>query len=231
MQFPDGVTLGAIFTGKAADRWQGRPASAIGKQPAEGKQWLTKIGIVGDEQADLSVHGGPEKAVHHFPADHYPFWREQMPDVADKFRPGGFGENLSTSGLIEDDLCIGDVIGIGGAIVQITQGRQPCWKLSAHIGRDDMAMRFQKSGWTGWYYRVLQEGSIEAGDAVEIRDRPQPEFPLPMVIAARFDRSLDPRIAADLACVPELSVSWRKGFSRKALPDYVENTAARLVGR
>lgn len=231
MQFPKGVIIDAIFTGRATVRWQGRPASAIGKQLVEGRRWLTRTGLSGDEQADLAVHGGPEKAVHHFAADHYPFWRKQMPEVREKFHAGGFGENLSATGLVENDLCIGDVIGIGGAIVQVTQGRQPCWKLSAHIGRQDMAMRFQKSGLTGWYYRVLQEGFIEAGDVLELKERPQPAYALPMVIAARFDPSLDPEIAAELARIPELSASWRRGFGRKADPGYIEDTAARLAGR
>src|SRR5690606_20539649 len=123
---------------------------------------LTKTGLCGDEQADLTVHGGTDKALHHYAADHYQVWQAIFPDIAERFVPGGFGENLSTTGIDEETLCIGDVIRIGEAVVQITQGRQPCWKLSAHIGRDDMAARFQKSGRTGWYYRILQEGFIEA---------------------------------------------------------------------
>jgi MOSC domain-containing protein YiiM len=230
MPFPQDVIAEAVFTGRVAQRWPGRPPSSIGKQPVEGRLWLTKTGLRGDEQADLTAHGGLEKAVHHFAADRYAYWRDQMPDVAAKFRPGGFGENISSSGLTEDDLCIGDIIRLGGAIVQITQGRQPCWKLSLHIGREDMAMRFQKSGWTGWYYRVLQEGFVEAGDPVELEERPQPGFPLPMVFAARFDPALDPAIARALSQLPELSESWRKGFARKSDPSYVEDTAPRLAG-
>lgn len=231
MLFPDGLTLSAIFLGKAAVHWDGRPASAIVKEPFDGKQWVTKTGICGDEQADLSVHGGPEKALHHYAADHYQFWKEEIPGGADKFAPGGFGENLSTTGLTEELLCIGDIIRIGGAVVQVSQGRQPCWKLSAHVGREDMAARFQKSGRTGWYYRVLQEGFIQPGDPIALLERLQPGWRLSMVIAARFDPRLTPTLAKELSMVEGLSASWRSGFARKFGPAYVEDVAPRLVGK
>ena len=228
--FPDGLRVPAIFIGKAVAHWAGRPPSGILKHRAEGRQWLTKTGLRGDEQADPVHHGGPEKALHHYAADHYPFWSQEIPDLATKFAPGGFGENVSTLGLTEERLCIGDVLRIGGAVVQVTQGRQPCWKLSAFIGRKDMATRFQKSGRTGWYYRVLEEGFIEAGDAILLMERPQPDWSLPLVIEARFDPRLDPALAKRLARIAELSTSWRAGFARKSDPSYVEDTAPRLDG-
>lgn len=231
MNFPADLEQDAIFVGKAVHRWEGRPASAIGKFAVRGKHWLTKTGIRGDEQADLTVHGGLEKALHHYQADHYAFWKDKMPNMADMFAPGGFGENLSMTGLTEAALCIGDVIAIGDAIVQVTQGRQPCWKLSSHVGREDMAAQFQSSGRTGWYYRTLQEGFLQCGDRIALIERPQPRWPLQVVIAARFDPRLDPFLAKDLSEVPEISVSWRRGFARKSDPDYVEDTAIRLVGR
>lgn len=230
MSFPADLVLGPIFVGKAVTRWDGRPASAIAKQKVDGRIWLTKLGLRGDEQADPTVHGGPEKALHHYAADHYPFWRERMPDSVGKFAPGGFGENVSTVGLTEEQLCIGDVLQLGEAVVQISQGRQPCWKLSAHTEREDMAAQFQKSRRTGWYYRVLQEGYVEAGAPVALAERPQPEWPLPLVIAARFDPKLDPAEAGRLAMIEELSTSWREGFRRKSVSGYVEDTAPRLAG-
>ena len=231
MEFTADLSVSALFTGKAVIRWSGEPATAIGKQRVSGKHWLTTTGIRGDEQADLSVHGGPEKALHHYPSDHYAFWKAQMPAVADRFAMGGFGENIASTGLTEDMLCIGDIIGIGDAIVQVTQGRQPCWKLSAHIGREDMAARFQKSGYTGWYYRVLQEGFIEQGDPISLRERRQPNWPLNVVIAARFDPRMDPLRARELSLIEELSASWRSGFARKLEPAYVEDTRPRLLGK
>lgn len=231
MPFATGLTVAAVFTGKTAIRWEGRPASAIGKERVPGRVWLTRTGLDGDEQADLTVHGGLEKALHHYAADHYPFWKGEMPDAAEKLEPGGFGENISSTGLTEQMLCIGDQIRIGGAIVEISQGRQPCWKLSAHIGREDMAARFQKSGLTGWYYRVVEEGFIETGDAIALVARPQPDWPLDQVIAARFNPRLDPEQARALSEVAELSASWRDGFARKSNPAYAEDTQARLEGR
>lgn len=230
MRFPDSLRVNAIFIGKVAAHWDGKPPSGIVKHRADGRQWLTKTGLREDEQADLVHHGGFEKALHHYAADHYPFWAQEMPDLDDRFVPGGFGENITTIGLTEAHLCIGDVLHIGEAVVQITQGRQPCWKLSAHIERKDMAARFQKSGRTGWYYRVLQEGFIEAGDTVALMERPQPDWPLLTVIKARFDPRLDPMLARRLAAVAELSTSWRDGFVRKSDPTYDEDTASRLTG-
>ena len=112
----------------------------------------------------------------------------------------------------------------------MTQGRQPCWKLSAYVRREDMAALFQKSGRTGWYYRTLQKGFLQCGDSIELLERPQPDWRLPEVIAARFDARLEPALARELSEIREMSASWRSGFARKSDPSYVENTAMRLVG-
>lgn len=231
MDLPKAVSLGALFTGKAVSRWQGKPASAIAKQPVDGRVWLSSTGFASDEQADLSVHGGLEKAVHHYAAENYAFWKRELPEKAPAFAAGGFGENLSTTGLTETNICVGDVFEIGEAIVQVSQGRQPCWKLSAHIGLEDMAMRFQRSGLTGWYYRVLKEGFVRRGDRIALCERLQSDWPLSRVIAARFDTSLAPAIAARLADIPEMSQSWHKAFVRKCDTTYVEDIAPRIAGQ
>lgn len=224
------VTLAAIFIGKAERRWDNRPPSAIGKSRVAEAVWLTFTGIRGDEQADPTVHGGTEKALHHYASENYAFWRREMPDRSALFKAGGFGENVSTRGLDEDNVCVGDVFRIGGAVVQVTQGRQPCWKLSAHIGREDMAARFQKSGLTGWYYRVLEEGFLCAGDRIALAGRPQPAWPLSRVIAARFNPALDVATAEALAAIPEMSRSWHDAFLKKCDPAYVEDIRPRMQG-
>jgi MOSC domain-containing protein YiiM len=225
------VRVDAVFIGKALPRWPGRPPSGIGKVRTAERLRLTLTGLVGDEQADLAVHGGPEKAMHHYAADNYAFWKKQLPQKAGCFVAGGFGENISASGLTEKDICIGDVFRIGGAVVQVTQGRQPCWKLSAHISLVDMAARFQKSGLTGWYYRVIEEGFIEEGDCIALLERPQPDWPLTTVIAARFSPALAPEMARQLAGIEQMSRSWHAAFLKKSDPSYREDTTARVLGK
>lgn len=222
--------IASLHTGRARDRWEGRPPSAIGKEPVSGSLFLGAEGLEGDEQADRAVHGGPEKALHHYPADHYAAWVEAWPEHAAIFVAGGFGENVSTTGLTEVDLCLGDRLRLGRALVEVCQGRQPCWKLSAHTGIGEMAACLQKSGRTGWYYRVIEPGEVAAGDPVVLAGRRHPDWPLARVIAARFDPDLDPAVAAAIAGLPELSESWRKAFQKKTRAGFVEDTAARLSG-
>ncbi|MBL6432131.1 MAG: MOSC domain-containing protein [Alphaproteobacteria bacterium] len=156
------TTVDGLFAGAVVDRWEGRPSSAIAKTPVAGPVEIGFEGLLVDAQADRTVHGGAEKALHHYAADHYAAW------IAEGYLPGGtrpaaFGENLSTLRVTEEQVCIGDVFRLGTARVQISQGRQPCWKLNAHRGRDDMAAAFQKTGRTGWYYRVLEPGLVSRG--------------------------------------------------------------------
>ena len=128
-------------------------ATGMFKQPLERAE-VTRLGIAGDQQADRRIHGGPDKALHHYPSEHHAHWRSVLEaDAATPFRfePGAVGENISSEGVLESDLCIGDVLRIGGALAQVSLGRQPCWKLDAHTGRSDMAYRFRKTGRTGWY--------------------------------------------------------------------------------
>lgn len=224
------ATILGVFTGKARERWDGKAPSAIAKQAASGPLWLSKTGILGDEQADTAVHGGPEKALHHYAADHMGHWASQFPDNADFFKPGCFGENISSLGLTEENLCLGDILKMGGATVEICQGRQPCWKLNLHTGIAAMAPQFQRTGFTGWYYRVLEEGEVAAGGAIRLEQRQHPDWTLQRLITARFDPRLDPAIAAELAELTLLAEGWRTAFARKVDPAYTENTDRRLKG-
>ncbi|MBD8891392.1 MOSC domain-containing protein [Roseibium litorale] len=224
------ATVLGVFAGKPEQRWEGKAPSAIGKHRVEGQQRLTFTGLENDQQADLSVHGGPGKALHHYAADHMSHWQALFPDKADLFRPGCFGENISTQGLHEDNLCLGDVLTMGTATVQVCQGRQPCWKLNLHTGIPAMAPSFQKSGRTGWYYRVLEEGEVATGGKVRLIQRNYPDWPLAKVIAARFNPALPVETAAELASMEPLAESWRTAFQRKTDRDYLENTDKRLKG-
>ena len=148
---PAATSVLALHVGRARERWEGKPPSAIAKEPVPEALDLGYEGFSADEQADRKVHGGPEKAVHHYPAAHYAWWRERFPDHEDVLRSGGFGENIVADGLDEESVCLGDRFRLGRALVEICQGRQPCWKLAAHTGIAAMAGAMQKSGRTGWY--------------------------------------------------------------------------------
>lgn len=209
-------------------RWADRPSSAIGKSQVNSPIDLTPTGFEGDEQADLTVHGGLEKAVHHYPADHYRTWVAELGQNP-RFVAGGFGENISTEGLLEADVCIGDIFQIGTARVQVSLGRQPCWKLSAHTKTESMAYEVQRTARTGWYYRVMEPGVVTCGDQFVLSDRRQPKWSVERVTRARFDRTLEATTARELASLPELSASWRDAFSRRIAGE-VEDTSGRLDG-
>jgi MOSC domain-containing protein YiiM len=157
-------------------------------------------------------------------------WKSEFFDKADFFVPGCFGENISTLGLTEENLCLGDVLTMGTAEVQVCQGRQPCWKLNAHTGIDKMAPSFQRSGRTGWYYRVIKTGQVKTGDEMRLIERTEPDWSLSKLIQARFDPKVDPLIAKELSENPLLSEAWRQSFAKKIDRSFVENTDARLKG-
>jgi MOSC domain-containing protein YiiM len=146
--------------------WKGQTFNTgIFKKPVAGPVTMRKLDFDGDRQADLSVHGGPYKAVYAYPSEHYEFWWEEFPEMDLPW--GQFGENLTTEGLIETDTHIGDILRIGQATVQVTQPRVPCFKLAAKFQRDDILKRFLQSGRSGFYFSVIQEGLLAAGDEIE----------------------------------------------------------------
>jgi len=220
----------SVFTGEIEHRWAGKAPSAIRKQATDAILHLESDGFVGDNQADLNVHGGPEKAVHHYSAEHMEYWRQAFPDKADQFVPGCFGENISTIGLNEQNLCLGDVLTMGTALVQVCQGRQPCWKLNAHMDIPEMAAAFQRTGKTGWYYRVMQAGKVRSGDKMKLIERVAPSWSLERLINARFDKNLALNLAEELSTSPVISESWRKAFEKKRTKNFKEDTRARLSG-
>ena len=141
------------------------------------------LGLAGDAQADLAVHGGPEKAVYAYAVAHYAAWAEDYPQHRDQLVPGGFGENLTIEGLVERDLCVGDVHRVGSAVLQVCQPRQPCFKLALYFDDNKLPRAMVRNGRAGWYYRVLEPGEISAGEAVSLVERPHPAF--------RFDRLIE----------------------------------------
>jgi MOSC domain-containing protein YiiM len=143
--------------------------TGIFKSAVGGPLMLRQTNLDGDRQADLSVHGGANKAVYAYPFEHYEYWRNELPGV--ELTLGNFGENLTTEGLLENEARIGDQFRIGRAIIKVTQPRLPCFKLGIRFGRDDMVKRFLSSGRSGIYFAVLEEGPVNAGDAIELLAR------------------------------------------------------------
>lgn len=186
---------------------EGHP-SGIFKQAATGPVMLGREGLEGDEQADRSVHGGPDKALHHYPAEHYAVLAAAFPDSAARFVPGSIGENVSTTGWTEENVCVGDVFRIGAARVQVTQPRSPCWKINHRYGLDNALQFVAERGITGWYCRVLEAGRIAAGDAFELLERNAD--PVTLRHLWQVTRSHRPQVEelSRLAWTPGLSESW-----------------------
>jgi MOSC domain-containing protein YiiM len=166
----------SIHVGKIAPLGSESVPSAFVKHAVVGPVRVTLSGIQGDEQADMSVHGGPEKAVYGYAACHYAAWSSDHPQHSQLLVPGGFGENLSIEGLSESDICVGDVHGIGSTRMQVCQPREPCFKLALRFNDKHMPKAMVRSGRAGWYYRILEPGVIDSGDRVELLDRPNPTF-------------------------------------------------------
>ncbi len=148
-------------------QWKGRTVStAIFKEPVSGPVELRQLNFEGDRQADLSVHGGPTKAVYAYPSEHYPFWRSELPEM--QLDWGMFGENLTSEGLDEESIHVGDVFKLGTAQLVVTEPRMPCFKLTIRFEREDIVKRFLQSQRSGIYFGVMQEGSVQAGDQFEL---------------------------------------------------------------
>lgn len=171
----------AICTGNARP-FNGAETSAIAKYPREGVVQVLKDGFAPDEQADRRVHGGPEMAVHLYPLDHHDFWRERFGPIDLLDQPGAFGSNLAVRGLTEDMVHIGDRFRLGSALLEISQPRQPCWKIEHRFaGVTDsrgMVAQIVKTGRGGWYFRVIEEGEAKAGDALTLAETGHEEWPV-----------------------------------------------------
>lgn len=190
---------------------------------------VTRLGLAGDEQADLRNHGGPDKALHHYPSEHYTIWREELPDKAALFEgTGGFGENLSTFGLTESNVCVGDIFRIGSAIIQVSQARQPCWKLNVRFGVADMAWRVQNSMRTGWYYRVLEAGEVASDDQTTLIERPHADWPLARVLQILYHACLDDGALTALTMLDSLSLNWRALAAKRLETHEIEDWSRRL---
>lgn len=179
-----------------------------------------RTNLDGDAQADLVNHGGIDKAVCVYSLDHYDYWRGVFAGSKierDAVMPGAFGENFSVEGLTETDVCIGDVWRIGGATFQVSQPRQPCWKLARRWGIKTLAAQVIETGKTGWYLRVLEEGTVAAGMEIVLVERPCPEWTVARANWVMHEAKGDRESARDLAAVEWLSESWRAELQKRVV--------------
>ena len=194
--------------------WRGKIVrTSIFKAPVSGRVPVTRLNVQGDRQSDLSVHGGADKAVYAYPSEHYAFWRNEMPAM--DFPWGTFGENLTTEGLLEDKVHIGDRFRAGSAEFTVTQPRMPCFKLAIRFNRTDMVKRFLRSGRTGFYLAVIQEGDIRAGDSLDLVAGYNSGVTVADVVGLYAADSANQdllRRASELSALPE---SWREYFRER----------------
>lgn len=223
-----GITL---LTGRAAPLPGGGRMSGIAKTVVGRPLRLGPEGFEGDEQADRRVHGGVEKAVHHYPAEHYPVWRAELGALSALATAGGFGENVSLRGWTEATVAVGDIFRLGQALVQVSQGRQPCWKLNARFGVADMARRVQKTGRTGWYYRVLEPGTVAPGDPLRLVDRMAPDWTLHRLWRALYVDRMNLDELHGIATLDVLAEGWRKLAQRRLDSGQVEDWSKRLEAK
>jgi MOSC domain-containing protein YiiM len=196
--------------------WQGTTVTtAIFKEPVAGRIPLRRLNLAGDGQADLSVHGGAEKAVYAYPVEHYASWRAELPGT--ELAPGSFGENLTVEGLPpEDEVCVGDRFEVGTAELVVTQPRIPCFKLGIRFGREDMVKRFLASGRSGWYFAVLREGAVAAGDPIRLLDRHPARHSVAALVRLYARPGSDVEALRRAAALDALPAGWRSHFAQLA---------------
>jgi MOSC domain-containing protein YiiM len=195
--------------------WKGMTVqTGIFKEPVTGSVMVHGLHPAGDEQADLTVHGGFEKAVYAYPAEHYDLWRKELPGTPLPW--GKFGENLTTQGLTEDTLCIGDRLKVGAAVLMVTQPRMPCYKLGLAFGRDDMIRRFLESRRTGFYFSVVEEGEVEAGSDVRILSRDPSQVAISDISRIYLGQQTEPELLQRAAAVAALPENWKAALRQRA---------------
>jgi MOSC domain-containing protein YiiM len=189
----------------------GEPVSTgIFKEPVAGRVILRILNLDGDRQADLSVHGGPSKAVYAYPSEHYDFWKRELPAM--ELPWGMFGENFTTEGLFESEINIGDKFRIGSAKIMVTEPRMPCYKLGIKFGRPDILRRFLQSGRTGFYFAVLQEGEVGVGDQFELIETSESGVRVSDITRLYVRDKQNADLLRRAIAVKELPESWRKYF-------------------
>ncbi|MEN0110117.1 MAG: MOSC domain-containing protein [Planctomycetota bacterium] len=184
--------------------------TAFHKQPVDGPVWASRTGLEGDEVAERRVHGGPDKAMCVYPADRLPHWRGVLGEA--DLGPAPFGENLSVAGMTEEDVCLGDVWRVGDAVLEVSQPRQPCWKLARRWKRKELSLLVQETGYTGWYVRVAEEGALAPGDPIELAQRPHADWTIARANDVMYERE---DAVGELIDVRALAASWKRQLQKR----------------
>ena len=187
--------------------------TSIWKNPVQGRVHVSTLNLDGDQQSDLSVHGGVDKAVYLYPSEHYSYWRTQLPEVDLPW--GAFGENFTTDGILEDQVKIGDRIRVGSAEFMVTQPRMPCYKLGIRFNRRDMVKRFLESKRSGFYLAVLGEGEVEQGDAIQFIERQQSGVTITDIVNLYSIDSQNQELLRRATEAPALPQSWKDYFRKR----------------
>jgi MOSC domain-containing protein YiiM len=194
--------------------WKGKIIrTSIFKRPVTGRVRVSTLNVEGDQQSDLTVHGGPDKAVYAYPSEHYPFWRTELPGMDLPW--GVFGENFTTAGLLEETVHIGDRFRVGSAEFVVTQPRMPCFKLGIRFNRSDMVKRFLQSGRTGFYFAVLKEGEVAAGDSIKLIEGDEHNIPVADVVNLYRGDATNQDLLRRVSELPSLPNSWREYFRKR----------------
>jgi MOSC domain-containing protein YiiM len=195
--------------------WKGlKVLTGIFKKPVESPVMVAPLNLQGDRQADLTVHGGLNKAVYAYPAEHYEYWRKELPEVA--FSWGYFGENLTTEGLLEDTLCVGDRLRVGSALLMVTQPRMPCYKLALRFGRDDMIQRFLANGRSGFYFSVVEAGELRAGSDIEVVSRDRNGVTVADIVKLYLRQTGDSDLLRRALNVSALPLNWKAALQERS---------------
>lgn len=218
-----------VFTGRVSE-YEGSRPSAIAKLQVEGELELTELGLVGDEQAEKKIHGGPDRALCHYPREHYAEWARAFPEQAELFCAPAFGENLSTEGLTEKNVYIGDIFRWGEALIQVTQPRSPCFKLNYHFAISDMSSQMQNSGKVGWLYRVISAGKVSSEQPLELVSRLS-DVSVYDAAAIAWHLPFDDEQYHRLLSAAGLSVSWTRTMQKRRIKGQIEDNSRRLWGK
>ena len=223
------MQIKTLLTGKAEKLEYKNVISGINKKPTFVSEKVIFTGFVNDVQADRKHHGGPDKAIHHYAFEHYAYWKN-VPEISkpEVLREGGFGENISTVGMNESSVCIGDKYRVGSVVLEVSQARQPCWKLNLRFGHPDMSRMVQDSLRTGWYYRVLEEEWLQAGDVFTLLERNWPEWTLKKLLHVLYIDTQNKQLLEEMTQITPLSEGWKKIARQRLETGEIEDWNKRL---